>query len=126
MTATVTLRELMRIDIAKELTMTGRILNAHEGMDYGLVTRVVDDPLKEAQSMAELIVEQSPDAVNYTKKMYQMTWVATTEKECLRVETEVQTKLMASWNQIAKSVRNFGWNVPYRRAKEIPKDSKIE
>jgi enoyl-CoA hydratase/carnithine racemase len=114
MTATVTLRELMRIDIAKELTMTGRVLSAQEAMDYGLVTRVVDDPLQEAQNMAHRIVKQSPDAVGWTKKMYQTTWTAS-ERECLRVETEAQGKLMASWNQIAKAASNFGWNLPFRK-----------
>ena len=125
MTATVTLRELMRIDIAKELTMTGRILSAQEAMEYGLVTRVVDDPLQEAQNMAELIVKQSPDAVGWTKKMYQSTWVATTERECLRIETEAQTRLMASWNQMVKAASNFGWTLPYRN-RNVPETNDDE
>jgi enoyl-CoA hydratase/carnithine racemase len=115
MTATVTLRELVRLDIAKELTMTGRILSAQEALEYGLVTRVVDDPLQEAQNMAELIVQQSPDAVAWTKKLYQSTWVAATERECLKLETDAQTKLMASWNQMVKAASNFGWSLPYRK-----------
>lgn len=39
MSAAVTLRELVRMDVAKELTMTGRIFPASEGLGYGLVTR---------------------------------------------------------------------------------------
>ena len=39
MSAAVTLRELVRMDVAKELTMTGRIFPASEGYEYGLVTR---------------------------------------------------------------------------------------
>lgn len=39
MSAAVTLRELVRIDVAKELTMTGRIFSAAEGLGYGLITR---------------------------------------------------------------------------------------
>ena len=39
MSAAVTLRELVRIDVAKELTMTGRIFSASEGFGYGLITR---------------------------------------------------------------------------------------
>ncbi|GKY98807.1 hypothetical protein MPSEU_000836800 [Mayamaea pseudoterrestris] len=124
MTATVTLRELVRIDIAKELTMTGRILSAQEAMEYGLVTRVVDDPLQEAQNMAELIVQQSADAVAATKRMYQRTWVSATERECLKAETVEQTKLMASWNQMVKAASNFGWSLPYRKRKDAPSDDK--
>ena len=73
MTATVTLRELVRLDIAKELTMTGRVVSAQEAVEYGLVTRVAEDPLEEAQKMAEKIVQQSPDDIASTKKMYQKT-----------------------------------------------------
>jgi enoyl-CoA hydratase/carnithine racemase len=125
MTATVTLRELVRLDIAKELTMTGRVVSAQEAVEYGLVTRVAEDPLEEAQKMAEKIVQQSPDAIAWTKKMYQKTWVAASEQECLQIETEAQTKLMGSWNQIAKSANNFGWSVPFRARKAIA-DSEIE
>jgi enoyl-CoA hydratase/carnithine racemase len=120
MSASVTLREVMRIDVAKELTMTGRILNAHEAMEYGLVTRVVDDPLQEAEIIANEICKQSPDSVGLTKKLYQETWVAP-EAECLRLETKYQRRLLASWNQLAKSARNFGWNVPYKN-KNMPDD----
>jgi enoyl-CoA hydratase/carnithine racemase len=41
MSAAVTLRELVRIDVAKELTMTGRIFSATEGQGYGLITRYI-------------------------------------------------------------------------------------
>lgn len=39
MSAAVTLRELVRIDVAKELTMTARIFPASEGHTLGLITR---------------------------------------------------------------------------------------
>jgi hypothetical protein len=39
MSASVTLRELVRIDIIKELAMTGRIFSAEEGALNGFVTR---------------------------------------------------------------------------------------
>ena len=56
MSASVTLRELVRIDVAKELTMTGRIIDGQEAASLGLVTRCVDDPMKEAESLAAEIV----------------------------------------------------------------------
>jgi enoyl-CoA hydratase/carnithine racemase len=46
MSASVTLRELVRADVAKELSMTGRIVPAPEARDLGLLTRVCDDPLQ--------------------------------------------------------------------------------
>ena len=58
MGASITLRELVRIDVAKELTMTGRIISGTEAERIGLVTRCVDDPLKEAMKVAKEIVER--------------------------------------------------------------------
>lgn len=39
MSAAVTFRELIRMDVIKELTMTARIFSGQEGKDYGFVTR---------------------------------------------------------------------------------------
>ena len=58
MGASVTLRELLRIDVAKELTMTGRIISGLEAEKIGLVTRCVDDPLEEAMKVAKEIIER--------------------------------------------------------------------
>lgn len=58
MGASVTLRELLRMDVAKELTMTGRIVSGEEAEKIGLVTRCVDDPMKEAMKVALEIVER--------------------------------------------------------------------
>ena len=58
MGASVTLRELLRIDVAKELTMTGRIISGLEAEKIGLVTRCVDDPLDEAIKVAKEIIER--------------------------------------------------------------------
>ena len=56
MTASITLRELVRIDIAKELTMTGRIVSGREGDSLGLVTMCVEDPFEESLKVAKEIV----------------------------------------------------------------------
>jgi enoyl-CoA hydratase/carnithine racemase len=117
MAAAITLRELVRIDVAKELTMTGRIVTGEEAARLGLVTRSCEDPLDEAQRLATELVERSPDAIAGAKELYQRTWMAS-EKECLEVESEIQEKLLASWNQVAASGRAFGWGVPYAKRKD--------
>ena len=66
MSASVTLRELVRADIAKELTMTGRVIDGKEAAELGLVTRCVDDPMAEAQKLAMEIVARYVQQ----KKMY--------------------------------------------------------
>lgn len=58
MSASVTLRELVPIDVAKELTMTGRVLSGKEAASLGLVTRCVDDPMAEAEKLAKEIIQR--------------------------------------------------------------------
>lgn len=112
MGASVTLRELVRIDVAKELTMTGRIISGMEAERIGLVTRCVEDPMEEALKVAKEIATRSPDSVASTKELFQTTWVAD-EENCLKKETDLQMKLIGTWNQIAASGRQFGVNLPY-------------
>ncbi|CAB9507574.1 Delta(3,5)-Delta(2,4)-dienoyl-CoA isomerase, mitochondrial [Seminavis robusta] len=117
MSASVTLRELLPIDVAKELTFTGRILSGEQAAQYNLVTRCVDDPLQEAEQVALEIVEKSPDAVACAKKLYHKNWVHQSEADALHYEMELQKTLLGSWNQLAASVDNFGVSVPYMSRK---------
>lgn len=117
MGASIALRELVRMDVAKELTMTGRIIAGTEAERIGLVTRCVDDPMEEAMAVAKEIVERSPDSVAATKELFQSTWVEPDEETCLKKETDLQMKLIATWNQMAASGRQFGVNLPYFQRK---------
>lgn len=120
MSASVTLRELVRADVAKELTWTGRIVQGEEAAALGLVTKTAIDyesAMAEAERLAKLILERSPDAVARAKRLYQETWVAD-EATCLQTETDLQRQLLAGWNQIAASSRNFGVPLPYRGRKD--------
>lgn len=126
MSMTVTLRELVRIDVAKELTMTGKILSGKEAAAIGLVTRCVDDPHAEAKALADAIVGKSPDAVALTKELYQRTWVNASEESALLLETKLQRKLLKSWNQLAASGRAFGVGVPYLNRQESSSSTDIK
>lgn len=114
MSASITLRELINIDIAKELTMTGRVISGTDAANLGLVTRCVEEPVDEAIKVAKEIIERSPDSVAATKRLFQETWMAS-EKRCLEIETELQLKLLGSWNQLSASVRNSGIRLPYKK-----------
>jgi len=72
----VLLRELLPIDIAKELTMTGRVISGEEALALNLVTHVVDDPLAAARKLAEEIATRSPDSVAAGKFLFQESWTA--------------------------------------------------
>ena len=123
MGASVTLRELVRIDVAKELTMTGRVITGEEAAELGLVTRCVEDPMEESIRLAREVVARSPDSVAAAKRLYQETWVAP-EEHCLGEETIVQRQLLASYNQLAASGRNFGVKIPYADRKDDIMDGK--
>jgi len=111
------LRELVRIDIAKELTMTGRVITAEEGAMLGLITRCNEDPMAEAIKVANEIVARSPDAVAQSKRLFQQSWVAD-QKDCLELESKIQSSLIGSWNQAAASGKNFSLNIPYAKRKD--------
>jgi enoyl-CoA hydratase/carnithine racemase len=98
---TQTLPRLVPIDVAKELTFSGRIVSGSEALELGLVTRTVEDPLAAALSLAEEISQKSPDAVRAAKRLYDETWVSSDTASALVLESELQTGLIGKPNQIA-------------------------
>jgi len=57
---------------AAELIFTGRTLSADESLAMGLVSEVVDDPLKRANEIAAEIAANAPLAVQASKRMMRM------------------------------------------------------
>ncbi len=98
MSATATLTTLTRYDIAEELTMTGRIFSGREAFNYGLATRISEVPMKEAEALASLICEKSPDAIAASKFLYRRTWKAGTRLSLLW-ERLIQMRLLGRKNQ---------------------------
>jgi enoyl-CoA hydratase/carnithine racemase len=98
MSATITLPQLTRLDIAQELTMTGRIFSAQEAREYGLVSRIAGIAVEEAIDMAGQLVQQSPDAVAAAKYLFRKTWHRR-ERTALFWERFVQLKLLGRKNQ---------------------------
>lgn len=97
---TSTLPRILPLDVAKELTFTGRIMSGVEAAEFGVVTRVADDPLAAAHELAAEIASKSPDATRAAKKLYDTTWNSPVE-EGLILETELQVGLIGSPNQVA-------------------------
>src|SRR5580700_9524081 len=69
MAGTQLLAGLVRDDILRELTYTGRIFSAEEAMSYGLATRICDDPRATALEVAREIAGKSPDAIRAAKRL---------------------------------------------------------
>jgi enoyl-CoA hydratase/carnithine racemase len=99
MSITRTLPRLVGIDVAKELTYTGRMISGREAHALGLVTHVCDDPLEAAQQLAGEIAGRSPDAVRGAKRLYDESWTAPPEQS-LALEAEIQVGLIGSPNQL--------------------------
>jgi enoyl-CoA hydratase/carnithine racemase len=71
MTVTATLPRLVGIDVAKELTWTGRMLSGVEAHALGLATRVSDDPLADALALAREIAAKNPHAIKGAKRLFE-------------------------------------------------------
>ncbi len=99
MSGTATLRELVRNDVARELTYTGKIVDGTEAARIGLVTRTSDDPLADAQKLAREIAGYNPHAVRSAKRVLDANWLAPVG-DVLKLEADEQIKLIASPNQM--------------------------
>jgi enoyl-CoA hydratase/carnithine racemase len=100
MSITRTLPRLTGIDVAKELSYTGRVFSGTEGRELGVVTHVREDPLSSARALAAEIATKSPDAVRGAKRLFEESWTAPAE-QTLALEAELQLGLMGSPNQLA-------------------------
>ena len=98
MSGTVTLSRLTRVDIAQELTMTGRIFSGEQGAEYGLISKVSDEPLQSAQQLATTLSEKSPDAVAAAKALFKKTWKKDT-RGALLWERLIQLRILGPKNQ---------------------------
>ena len=98
MSGMVTLSRLTRVDIAQELTMTGRFFSGVEGAEYGLISKVSENPLAEAEALAAVIAEKSPDAIAATKYLFKKTWKKDT-RGALLWERITQLRLLGRKNQ---------------------------
>ena len=101
-----TLRDVVPLDVAKELTFTGRIVQADEARSLGLVTRIAEDPLGHAMALSREIASKSPDAIRLGKQLLDESWHAD-EATGLALEAGLQSKLIGSENQLEAIRANF-------------------
>lgn len=101
MGGTLALREHCRADVAKELTMTAKIVTGEEALKYGLITHIDDNPLSAADSLAEELIKHSPDAVAGAKKLFNKSWTGSRGMALFR-ESWYQIRNLSSKNNRIK------------------------
>ena len=106
MSITQTLRQTVRMDVAKELTFTGRILNAEEAKQLGLVTHVAENAREAAFELAREIAGRSPTAVRAGKHLLETTW-SVSDESGFELEASLQGGLIGSPNQVEAIKANF-------------------
>jgi enoyl-CoA hydratase/carnithine racemase len=99
MSGSQTLRDLVRLDVAKELVFTGRIVEAPEAHELGLVTRLDNDPVAAAMAMAKEIAGKNPEAVSLAKKLLEDGWHGDSH-DGLKLEEDLQKRIIGSPNQM--------------------------
>lgn len=99
MTATLALPRLVGLDVAKELTWTGRTVGGEEAVRLGLATRMADDPRAAAMELATEIAAKSPDAIRAGKRLFD--WSAGRSlADQLAYERDTIGALIGSENQV--------------------------
>ncbi len=76
MTGIYAMKQLVGMDVAKKLTMTGEIITGQEAANIGLATTATADPMAAAQELAEAIITRSPDSTAYAKRIFEETWTS--------------------------------------------------
>lgn len=114
MAITQTLRTLVSLDVAKELCLTGRIVEAGEAVRLGLGAGIAEDAHAAAMDMAAAIAARSPDAVRAVKRLLNESWNAA-EQSGLELEEQLQRELLFSPNQIEAVRAQFEKRAPQWR-----------
>jgi enoyl-CoA hydratase/carnithine racemase len=111
MAGIVLMRGLVRDDVARELTFSGRIFNGQEAVSLGLATRVCEDPLAEALAFAREVAARNPDAIRAGKRLLDLA-AEGDQHAILLAETTEQVKLIGSPNQVEAVKANLEKRAP--------------
>ena len=111
MTGTQALVDLVGLDVAKELTFTGRMVSGTEAAQLGLATRLSDDPRADALAMAAEIASKSPHAIRAAKRLFNEAPRATRAEGFAAERSEIGA-LIGSPNQVEQVQAFFEKRAP--------------
>jgi enoyl-CoA hydratase/carnithine racemase len=111
MAGMVLMRGLVRDDVARELTYTGRIFGGEEAVAMGLATRVCADPRAEALALAAEIASKNPHAIRAGKRLLNLMGEGD-QHAILLAESQEQGALIGSANQVEAVMANLQKRAP--------------
>jgi enoyl-CoA hydratase/carnithine racemase len=114
---TQTLRNVVGLDVAKELVFTARVVSGAEAKELRLATHVSEDPRGDAFALAREIASRSPDAVRAAKKLLNTALLGSVA-DGLRLEAELQGTLIGRPNQLEAVQANLEKREPRFRDPE--------
>lgn len=117
MSCSQTIRDLLPLDVAKELIFTGKILSGKEALQLGLITHISDDPFADAMGLAKDIAAKSPHAVRAAKQLLNAAWHGEQAGGML-LESELEMTLLMKSNQVEAITANLEKRIPNFRDPE--------
>lgn len=100
------MRRLVREDIVRELTYTGRVFLGEEAGRIGFATKVTATPYEDALATAREIAGKNPAAIRAGKRLLNLA-AHGSSAEVLLAETKEQVALIGSPNQVEAIMSNM-------------------
>ena len=104
-------RGTIRDDHLRELAYTAREFTAAEGVGYGAITRLADDPHAAARELARAIAARNPEAVRGMKRLANAMY-EDSAADLLLAESREQAAVIRTPNQIEAVMANFEKRAP--------------
>ena len=111
MAISTTLARLIPADRAKELAWTGRVFDAVEARDLGVITALHDNPSQAAREAAASIAGRSPKAVRAIKRLFDES-AEMSAQQALRLEAQLQLSLLGGDQQLEAVAANLEKRAP--------------
>ncbi|WP_375687233.1 crotonase/enoyl-CoA hydratase family protein [Pseudooceanicola sp. LIPI14-2-Ac024] len=89
----------VRSDVLRLLTYTAEPVTAEQGLTWGLVTELANDPLARAMEIAQVIAGKSPSAIRAAKRLIDFAESGADEKAVLLEESREQANLIGGDHQ---------------------------
>jgi enoyl-CoA hydratase/carnithine racemase len=106
MSVTQTIRDIVAIDVAKELIFTNKFILGEEALRLKLVTHLSEKPYEDAMALAKEIASKNPDAIRAAKKLINEAWHGDSARG-LMMESELMMTIMGSPNQMEAVTAQF-------------------